>query len=73
MTCRNCKWLDVGPDKAGRRTVRKDRAYRCIVEVPQPAFPMSVTTSYNFRWPPLRRQMEGSDGDGCPLFADKSI
>lgn len=69
MTCRYCKWLDVPPDKGGRRVPRKDKAYRCTVLIEQPALPLSVTRRTDFRWPPERYYMSPEDGEGCPMNA----
>jgi hypothetical protein len=68
MSCRQCRYLDVPPDKLGRVTARKDKAYRCTVELPPPLVPVSVSKSYGWRWPPSRSAMSANDGEGCPFY-----
>lgn len=69
MSCRNCKWLDVGLNAAKRRVVYQRNAYRCVVpETPMPAFPISVTRAVGFSWPPSRSHMSADDGEGCQQF-----
>ena len=72
MTCKQCRWLDVEPDTAGRRVVRAANAYRCICPDPaKPILPASVYASYRgFMWPPDRSFMTGSMGEDCPCFED---
>ena len=42
MTCNTCKWLEVEPNKAGKRVVSKTKAYQCAVPIPLPDLPTSV-------------------------------
>lgn len=67
MTCRTCKFLEVPLSADGVRRPRKTNAYRCTVVVEQPLMPMSMTRSYDFRWPPSRSYMTPNDGAGCPM------
>lgn len=48
-----CKHADVKPDAAGRLTMRKDGAYRCLVPLPDLSkmLPASVTEAYSYREP----------------------
>lgn len=67
--CGTCRFLRVDPDKAGRRVVRKDRAYRCQFEIAWPPLPVSVTRAYGFRLPnPQHQGMFGDMGDDCPTW-----
>ncbi len=68
--CRSCQYLDVPPNNAPRKDKpgRCGPAYRCVVPLPMPVLPASVTKSVFFHWPPLRTYMEIGDGEGCPLF-----
>lgn len=68
MTCKTCKHLGVTPDSIGRIVVRGDGfCYPCTVRIPEPVVPASVSTDRDWRWPPGRSWMQGSDGAGCPL------
>jgi len=67
MTCRDCRWLNVPLDSAGRRRPNRIKTYNCMVEVPRPPLPASIVTFYNFRWPPERYRVSPEDGAGCPL------
>ena len=69
MTCRDCEFLDVAPDKAGRRVVRRQLTYPCTFPVPDVVLPDSVTRYHGFQWPPGRMHMCGSeDGANCPCY-----
>jgi hypothetical protein len=70
MTCRNCTFLRVPPDKDGRRRPRKDKAYTCTIDAPVPVLPTSITKSYGFRWPPSRDYMTPDDGERCPCWVE---
>lgn len=62
MACRDCRFLDVGLNKAGRRVPHPARAYRCTFDIPVPAkLPKSVVSVYSAG----KRYMEPRDGDGC--------
>ncbi len=69
--CGKCRFLDVKPDKLGRRIVRALASYRCLAPVPEmPALPDSVTQSYGYT-PMTSRQktiMESVEGKTCPTF-----
>lgn len=70
MACRDCKYLSVGLNRAGRRAVRKDYVYACIAPDPEPlSLPLSITQHGSFTWPPPRSFMTGADGEGCPAHA----
>ncbi len=71
MTCKDCRWLTVAPDKIGRRVVRSSRAYRCSVAVPDVDLPTSVTMEFSFRWPPHRVMVCGTDGVDCPCWEER--
>jgi hypothetical protein len=70
--CRTCKHLDVPIDKAGRRVVRKDRAYLCVIDLEPPRLPDSVTRGWT--WYPIqlaktqRKGMCGEEGTNCPCY-----
>ena len=66
MTCRTCKWLDVRPDKDGKRRVRKNNGYRCIVQVAAPKWPDSVTKAHGYYYSPARTFMSPDEGENCP-------
>jgi hypothetical protein len=68
MTCRNCQFLDVPLNAAGKRIAIKTKSYRCMVVMEQPKFPESITRHYSFRWPPMRSMMEPNDGAECPTW-----
>lgn len=67
MTCKTCKFLDVRPDKSGRRGVRKGFTYRCLWEMPELVLADSITRYVSF--PPNfpRSHMGGEDGVNCPV------
>ena len=48
MTCKTCKFLDVRPDKSGRRGVRKGFTYRCLWEMPELVLADSITRYVSF-------------------------
>ena len=71
--CKTCKWLEVKPDKIGRRIVRKDRAYRCTYVVPIFRLPDSITSSFSYRDPFRqfgRSHMAGDMGTECPTWKE---
>lgn len=67
-TCRECRWLTVAPDRAGRRVVRRGMMYACAAPLPHCPLPHSVTEYFAFNWPPRRTRMAGDGGDGCPTW-----
>ncbi len=75
--CRTCVHLIVEPDKAGRRVVRKQQAYRCGAPVPDilPLLPHSITKAYGWAAPSDRskRWVCPDDGRGCPLYTALSL
>ena len=70
MTCHTCKYLDVGLNKAGRRVVYTQKAYRCLAPDPaEPKLPASVDVVLrSFLWPPRRSFMCPDMGKNCPCF-----
>ena len=69
QSCKTCAHLDVALDKAGRRVVRKDNAYRC--NAPEPdvsSFPASITGAHGFRARFTRSHMMGTAGFNCPAW-----
>jgi len=58
----------VPPNKGGRTVVQKDVGYICMVEVPEPVLPASVTTVYSYNWPPRRSRVRKDTCEKCPMF-----
>lgn len=68
MACKDCKFMAVPPDTAGRRVVRKDRAYKCTA--PEPIWP-SVPACMEM--PKTNRSWVWSDAyEGCPTFEQRT-
>ena len=65
MTCRDCRFLDVRPDAAGRRVLRKDHMFPCTVPVPEPDVPACMKYG---DWPPRRSHMGRDDGADCKFY-----
>jgi hypothetical protein len=62
--CKTCRWLKVEPDAAGRRVVRKGRAYPCEWPLPEmPALAASLRVGSHYRI-----YMEPGDGGNCPVW-----
>lgn len=72
MACEQCCWLDVPPDRSGRRVVRKGYGYECQAPVPEVKLPASITIRHGFQWPPRRSHMTRGEGKGCPSFERKA-
>lgn len=70
MTCRTCENLVVDRTK---ETVRKGKVYACGFAPPFPLLPDSMTSEYNFKWPPNRRWMEPDDGAQCPCYRPRGM
>lgn len=68
MTCKTCEWLEVHPDKRGRRVVYAARVYPCVAPCAAPVAPVSITRYHGFKWPPPRMHMGPQDGADCPLY-----
>lgn len=69
--CRTCKHLNVPLDNAGRRVVRKDRLYLCVIDLEPPRLPDSVTKSFWCHIPlskTQRKGMFGEEGTNCPCY-----
>lgn len=66
---RRCKWLGVGP----KERLSRLGGYPCLAPVPDlPPMPASVTSSYGFRWPPVRSWVGvGEHCANCPLYEPK--
>jgi len=60
--CGTCKWLDVPPDKAGRRIPRKTHVYRCLWPLPKRVLPDSILRAYGYNPTPSRSHMTPADG-----------
>lgn len=63
MTCRNCCFLDVRPNAAGKIIPRKDNFYRCAVPMPEYDWPKSVLKPR-----PHQRYMNPDEGEGCTFW-----
>lgn len=68
QSCRSCRFLELPANKAGKLYVTPGRAYKCTVEIPEPALPDSVKGSVGWRWPPPRSWVEATQGTTCPLW-----
>ena len=66
--CKTCKWIEVPPDKGGRKVVRKTRVYSCAFPQPPMILPASITNHPNWRDQFPRYRMVGSDGSDCPTW-----
>lgn len=69
MSCRTCKHLSVPLNKAGKKVIRKNDTYQCIVTIPAILLPDSITKSYGFQDPAKasRRFMSPDEGTRCPF------
>jgi len=65
MTCRDCVYLETD---APRAKLRPGAAYSCNFEPPLPPLPTSITTAFDFSWPPQGRWIGPDDGANCPCF-----
>ena len=66
MSCRTCIYLEVMPDKTGRKIPRKGNVYACLYQIPNDhQLPMSAVRYYGFKWPPIKNRMTPDDGEGC--------
>jgi hypothetical protein len=70
--CKTCRFLGVNPDAKGRIVVRARNAYECLVVVPQPALPESMTRAYGYRWPLAKSYMTGDSGRECPTWEQRA-
>jgi hypothetical protein len=74
QSCGTCKWLEVKPDRDGKRRVRKSDVYRCVAPIPAcPLLPQSVNwNGYNgFKWPPETGWMSPERGHSCPTYEQR--
>lgn len=69
MACKDCKFMAVPPNAAGRRVIYKDRAYKCVAPEPiWPAIPACIEA------PKTHRNWVWSDAyDGCPTFERREV
>lgn len=65
--CHTCRFMEVPPDKAGRRVVRADKAYRCLYEVTWPDMPDSITHAHDFQYP-SKNWVWKNFGKDCPVW-----
>lgn len=72
MTCKTCKFLDV-PEENGKIKPRANKSYKCLVEIPLPILPASITGAYDFRWPPGRKFMSPDEGKDCPCYQERGV
>lgn len=71
MSCRDCRFLKVFPDRDGKRRVRAREGYVCCAPIPDPlGLPDSITTSAFFHWFTSRDAawMRADQGSECPAF-----
>lgn len=67
QSSRNCKFLDVAPNNAGRIVPLRTHTYRCLAPDPQlPPMPDAITRSYGFKATFSRCYMSPDDGKECP-------
>ena len=71
-SCKSCRFLGVHPDARGRINVRARNVYECLVQVPEPVLPESMTRAYGFRWPPAKSYMTGDSGRECPTWEQRA-
>jgi hypothetical protein len=73
QTCKTCKWLDVAPDRAGRRVVRRGYMYRCKFPLPDlsSVLPLSLTGSVSFRFSDNQKSWVEGERAGCPVHSAK--
>lgn len=73
MACRDCKYLDVPPDRDGKRRARKGSAYSCTapkLEVLPPGVPASALIEF---WRlNHRRSVAPDEGEGCNCFEPRA-
>jgi hypothetical protein len=68
MTCKDCAFLAVPLNAAGRRQVIKWRMYACTA--PEPVFPL-VPASIEVK-KSARKMMCSDYGQGCPIFQERA-
>ena len=69
QSCKTCRFLNIALTETGRRVVRSDRRYCCLVEVPDAALPDCITGCRDFSRDQTRKWMQGRDGATCPFWA----
>ena len=69
--CRYCEHLFVPTTPSGRRVVYRERIYTCKAEIADVALPWSVTSAYQFEWPPRKTPVQPDDGEGCNTFVER--
>lgn len=68
MACKDCKFMSVPLNAAGRRVVYKERAYRC--QAPEPAWPPIPACMENPKT--FRNWIWADAGEGCPTFEQRA-
>ena len=70
--CGTCASLHVQPDSDGKRRVRKDSAYVCMVHVSVPALPDCIKgMEIEHRIKNGRSRMSPNDGADCPCWSGR--
>lgn len=69
---KKCKYLHAPPDKDGKVRLRRNVRYRCMIELPTPVLPASVTQAFDWRWPPHKTHVGIEDCARCPCFKGTS-
>lgn len=67
QSCKLCRHLEVEPDAAGRRVVRKDYLYRCVAPIPDLSAIMPASVMPRLRGI-VPHSMTGDRGQTCPTF-----
>lgn len=68
--CGSCRHMIVPPDAAGRRVIRKDKAYTCGYKVEWPTLPQSITGAHGHRLPTASYVWQDY-GTSCPVWERK--
>jgi len=70
--CKNCKFLDVQPDKAGRLIVRPNKAYSCTYPLPEmPQLPDCLRHLRGSINEKQRHYCWAEDGKDCPTYQER--
>ena len=68
-TCKTCKWSRWHLTATGR--IVKQSSGKCVVEVPVPVLPLSVTQDWGFT-PVFHRSKVGKEWSDCPLWEENT-